>query len=194
MTTTVPEWPAKSSADFIEQLFSWLKIEGKTHYDDSVNQLEHALQTAYLAERARDADSAVAAALLHDVGHLLVVEHTRRTDFLEADERHEQCGANWLAQMFPRDVSEPVRGHVIAKRFLCAVDRDYYHRLSDASKRSLELQGGPLSDEQVLEADASPLLQVAVRLRQRDDAAKSPGRKVPPLEHYRPLLESLIVR
>lgn len=111
-----------------------------------VTQLEHALQAAHFAEQASEPDSLIAAALLHDIGHLT-------HDFDEdcagqgIDDQHEMAGADWLSEHvgFGPEVTEPIRLHVPAKRFLCAVDANYLSELSDASRLSLKLQGGPFS-------------------------------------------------
>jgi phosphonate degradation associated HDIG domain protein len=192
MNATKPAWPAASAAELVDGLFAWLTRTGAGRYDEAVTQLDHGLQCAYLADRAGDGDTAVAAALLHDVGHLLLDEHDARATFLEKDLAHEAIGAGWLAQMFPADVANPVREHVRAKRYLCTVDPDYLGRLSRASTRSFELQGGALSAEEIAALEAQPGFAAALTLRRRDDGAKVAGRPVPGLEHYRDLLESLV--
>ena len=192
MSAAPPSWPAASAEEWVDALFRWMERVGATRYDEDVSQLEHALQSAHLADRAADSDAAVAAALLHDVGHLLLSEHDRREAFLNVDLEHESAGADWLAQMFTAEVTEPVREHVRAKRYLCTVDQDYRHRLSRASLRSFELQGGPMSSAEVDVVERLPGLHAAVVLRRRDDGAKVPGRNVPGLEHYRELLVSMI--
>merc|ERR1712054_742485 len=90
----------------------------------------------------------VAAAFLHDVGHLILNEHSGNDVFLEADLEHENAGASYLSSAFPPSVLEPIKLHVPAKRYLCAVDQQYWDGLSDASKRSLEVQGGPFAPEE----------------------------------------------
>eukprot|EP00854_Cymbomonas_tetramitiformis_P013295 gene13295-15711_t len=121
---------------------------GGSLYDPSVTQIEHALQSAYLAEQeGKDADLIVAA-LLHDVGHVLMDEHAGNADFLKEDKVHEAIGARWLkSRGFPDEVVQAVQYHVNAKRYLTAVDAAYYNGLSEMSKRSLELQGGPFAPE-----------------------------------------------
>jgi gamma-butyrobetaine dioxygenase len=114
-----------------------------TRYDESVTEREHALQAAALAE-ARGADDAlIAAALLHDVGHLVLRDQRPPGEVLVVDHRHEEAGAAALASLFGPEVAEPVRLHVAAKRYLCAVEPGYLELLSPASTRSLAVQGGP---------------------------------------------------
>ena len=193
-STGCPVWPASSAAHFVDELFCWFENVGKTRYDEQVSQLEHALQTAHHAWRAADSACAVAAALFHDIGHLLLGEDEAQAGFLHRDQGHELVGARWLTRMFPRAVTEPVYFHVRAKRYLCTVDVDYRHRLSAASTRSFALQGGPLSVEELHAIECLPGLEAALKLRRRDDAAKVSGWAVPGLETYRGLVESLLVR
>lgn len=161
------------------------------YHGESVSQSAHALQAAHLAESEGADDALVVAALLHDIGHLL---HDLGEDAAERgiDDYHENSGAHWLARHFGPEVSEPVRLHVAAKRYLCAVDPSYHDGLSPASRLSLELQGGPMSAEEVATFEAHPSCSRAVRLRRWDDAAKVVDRVVPGLEHYLGRIESLL--
>jgi predicted HD phosphohydrolase len=133
----------------------------------------------------------VAAALLHDYGHVLA-------DLLEdsaehgIDTQHEELGFAFLERQFPPEVTEPIRLHVAAKRYLVAVDESYRGELSPASVLSLELQGGPMSPDEVAEFERGGHAEAACRLRRYDDAGKDPSAVVPPLESYRPLLRSLL--
>jgi phosphonate degradation associated HDIG domain protein len=175
----------------VDELMELLEIRGLAAYHgEAVSQKEHALQTAALAERAGVSDALIVAALLHDVGHLVQGpdEHIADRDL---DGRHEAAGEAWLANGFGSAVTQPIRLHVAAKRYLCAVDPDYTERLSNASRQSLKLQGGPMSPEEVQSFEQQPFHRDAVRLRCWDDEAKVPGLVVPDLEHYRPRLETL---
>ncbi|MEM7293867.1 MAG: HD domain-containing protein [Pseudomonadota bacterium] len=191
---TVPVWPAKDAKAFVDDLIHFMVTAGVTHYDGEVTQLEHALQTAFLADRAQDSDHAVAAALLHDVGHLLQNEHTGSHNFLETDCQHEVIGAQWLSMMFPSTVTDPIADHVMAKRYLCSIRSDYWNRLSESSQRSFELQGGGLSLDRQKQFEALPHFSDTITLRWRDESAKKANRSVPQIENYRSLLESLVVR
>ena len=141
-----------------------------------VHQLAHALQSAELAAEAGESPALILAALLHDVGHMV---HELGEDPARAgvDDRHEDLGADWLAQHFPAQVSEPVRLHVAAKRYLCAAEPYYAAQLSDDSIRSLALQGGPMSPEECAAFRNLPFAEEALRLRRYDDAAKDPNRQ-----------------
>jgi phosphonate degradation associated HDIG domain protein len=155
-----------------------------------VTQLEHALQSAALAEAEQASPTLVAAALLHDIGHLL---HDLPHDAPDrgVDDRHETSGQNYLRALFPAEVTEPIRLHVPAKRYLCTVDAEYLQGLSQPSILSLRLQGGAMTAEEVDHFNASPFADDAVRLRRWDDAAKIPDLPTPPLSHYAGLLHQL---
>jgi len=158
---------------------------------EPVSLAEHSLQTALAAERDCAHATLVVAALLHDYGHLI---HDLREDAAEhgVDTRHEDVGYAFLGQHFGPEVVEPIRMHVAAKRYLCAVDPTYLAALSPASALSLALQGGPYGAEEVAEFECSPFAGDAVRLRRYDDVGKAPGVRTPDLEHYRAALESAL--
>jgi phosphonate degradation associated HDIG domain protein len=184
---TVMEMSGDDPIDFLMRLF---RERGDAAYiGEPVSQTGHALQTAWAAERAGAGNALIAAALLHDVGHLL---HDVPEDCAQAgiDDAHEVRGARWLERHFGPDVAEPVRLHVPAKRFLCATDPDYAGTLSEASMISLRLQGGPFSAEDSAQFSEHPYAQAAVALRRFDEQAKVPGLATPPLEHFRPYLEA----
>jgi predicted HD phosphohydrolase len=157
---------------------------GRHRYDEELGQLEHALQTAALAEAAGAGDEVVVAALLHDVGHLLHL----RGDPLEP---HERSGAAFLASCFPAEVVGPIALHVEAKRYLCAVDPDHLGRLSPGSVTSLRRQGGPMSDAEVQAFRSTAGWADAVSLRRWDDAGKVPDLAVPSLDHFEPFVRSV---
>jgi phosphonate degradation associated HDIG domain protein len=161
---------------------------GDAYFGEPVSQLEHALQAAWFARQADSAPMLVAAALLHDIGHLL---HDRPENVADegVDTRHEEAGYAWLRARFGPAVAEPVRLHVAAKRYLCRVDPDYYALLSPASVQSLALQGGAFTDEEVKGFECLPRYRDAVQVRRWDDAAKRAGLAVPGLDEYRKLLE-----
>ena len=159
--------------------------KGGRAYGERVTQTAHALQSAALAEAEGAAASLVAAALLHDIGHLL----TKQADGI--DDRHEHIAAGYLAKRFGPAVSEPVRLHVDAKRWLCACEPGYAAMLSSASVRSLALQGGAFSPEEAAAFLARPYAAEAIRLRRWDDLAKRPDVVTKPLEAYAPLLDEL---
>jgi phosphonate degradation associated HDIG domain protein len=177
------------SADF---MLETLAVHGERLYGgEKVTQLEHALQAAALGEAEGASDALVIAALLHDIGHLL---HQFERDVFKRgfDDLHEERGAEMLSRWFGPDVSEPVRLHVPAKRYLCATEAHYWDNLSIVSKRSLEIQGGPFNDHEAAAFIEQPYAPEAVRVRSWDDLAKAPGRAVPGLDHYRDRMQGLM--
>jgi phosphonate degradation associated HDIG domain protein len=168
----------------IESLFAGF---GSAYYGrEAITQTEHALQCAALAEQAGESPAMIAASLLHDVGHLVMAESV-----LE-DKRHQDVGARVLAELLDESVVAPVRLHVPAKRYLCAVDGAYWSTLSQASRDSLALQGGPFTVREVDAFERLPYFAEAVRLRKYDDMAKVPGAVTPSLRHYLGLLETVV--
>lgn len=179
--------------NIIDRVFTLFREKGNgAYFGEDVTETEHALQSAHLAEQSGASQELIAAALLHDIGHLL---HGLPEDVAERgiDGRHEQGGADWLEQYFGPPVVDPVRLHVAAKRYLCAVEPDYHAGLSEASRRSLHLQGGAMSAEEVRRFEREPWYRSAVAVRRWDDGAKVPGLVVPGIEHYRPCLEAVLI-
>jgi phosphonate degradation associated HDIG domain protein len=166
--------------------------EGAADYlGEAVTQSEHMLRAAALAEKSGAPPPLVAAALLHDVGHFTGTV-TGRDLMRGTDDRHSDQGANWLAQWFGPEVTEPVRLHVAAKRYLCAAEPGYFERLSPASVYTLGVQGGPMQDDELAEFEASPFALDACQVRRWDDDAKDPDAPVPAFEHFAPVLEALL--
>ena len=155
----------------------------RDHLGEPVPIGEHMLQAGALAETAGAQGALVAAALLHDIGHLLG-DHT--------EDRHGEAGARWLSQWFGATVTEPVRLHVPAKRYLTGADADYLGLLSAESVRTLSLQGGPMTAAEVTAFEELPFFRDAVAVRRWDDQAKDPTVTAPPFAHFAPLLEPLV--
>jgi len=154
-----------------------------TYFGEAMTTLEHSLQAAYFAEVSDAAEALVIAALLHDIGHLIEPTTDDVADW-KSDARHEVSGSRWLATRFGPEVSEPVRLHVSAKRYLCARDPGYIDRLSGASIQTLKLQGGPMPDTEIIVFENEAYFREAVLLRRWDDQGKGAGLATPPLSHY----------
>ncbi len=174
--------------DQVERVMELFATRGTAQYGrEAVSQTEHALQAAGLAEAEGAAPALVAAALLHDIGHLLA--KARAPD---EDDRHEEIGWGFLKSAFGPTVAEPVRLHVPAKRYLCAVEPGYFDILSPASVHSLELQGGRFTADEARSFESVAHADDAIRLRRWDDHAKTRGAPTKPLADYADLLRGLM--
>jgi phosphonate degradation associated HDIG domain protein len=165
----------------IEKLF---RDHGHIAYSgENVTQLEHALQTAKRAEDDKAGDELVAAALLHDLGHLLNQQGATPTE-RGIDDQHQYFAIPFIRALFKPAVVEAIRLHVDAKRALCALEPEYYEALSQDSKRSLTLQGGIFTRPETQAFLARPFADSAIRVRRWDDAAKVAGEMTPPIGHF----------
>jgi phosphonate degradation associated HDIG domain protein len=168
-----------------QALHALFEAEGSREYlGEQVSMAQHMLQTGAAARMAGASRPLVVAALVHDVGHFTGVRSGR--DLMRGtDNHHDEAAASWLGRWFGPAVTEPVRLHVAAKRYLCAVEPEYYDALSEASRYTMGVQGGPMSAD---EADAfarQPYAEEAVALRRWDDLGKDPSSDGPALEHFR---------
>ena len=174
----------------IDQIIDLFQRRGDAAYHgEAVSQTEHALQSAALAERQGATDTLVVAALLHDIGHLLDGQNEDLA-LNGIDGQHEEAGHAWLSKYFHPEVTEPVRLHVDAKRYLCAKNATYLQGLSPASQLSLKLQGGPMTPVERTQFETNLYYRDALQLRFWDDTAKVPKLEVPGFEHYRDRLEA----
>jgi len=165
----------------IELLFS---RHGSAQYSgEPVTQLEHALQTAHLAEQSDASDELVTACLLHDLGHLLNEQGDTPT-LRGIDDTHQYYALPFLRGLFPPAVLDPIKLHVDAKRYLCRASEGYWAKLSADSKRSLELQGGTFAPAEAATFLGQPGAHDAVLLRQWDDLAKQQDLHTPSLAHF----------
>lgn len=185
--------PSRSADAFVTELADLFTRLGGLHYGEDVSQLEHALQTAHHAKIDGAPPELVAAALLHDIGHLLQKTGENAAD-LGIDTHHERISAGYLARAFGPEVTEPVRLHVAAKRYRVAVEPGYLASLSAASLQSLALQGGPMDEREIAAFLAEPAAQAALRLRGYDEAGKAPDIEVTGFDSYRELLLEQIDR
>ena len=172
--------------DLIEMIGAIIDGKGHRLYGlSAINQRAHALQAAWQAEQAGASPALITACLLHDIGHMV---HDLGQDPAKdgIDDKHEELGHAWLSRWFGPDVTEPVRLHVAAKRYLCAAEPDYFAKLSPDSVRSLALQGGPMTGAELAEYQANPHAEAATALRRFDEGAKVKGLETPPAEHFLP--------
>ncbi len=174
---------------FIGDIFN--RRGAESYLGEDVTMSEHMLQGAQLAEQAGAPDSMVAAALLHDIGHY-TNEFPEDALAQGTDNLHEEAGATVLDAFFPPEVTDCIRWHVAAKRYLCATDPAYLSRLSAASVHTLNLQGGPMTDAEVSEFAGHPNLDAILQVRLWDDQGKVKGQETPPFEYYAPLLQRVV--
>ena len=174
-----------------DEILAKFAAHGSRHYGENVTELEHALQCAAAAERAGDPPGLVVACLLHDYGHLL---HELGEDIADrgVDAQHEELGAEVLASYFPPEIVEPVRMHVDAKRYLSVREPGYLENLSGASRLSLELQGGPMNDDEADAFEANPHFEWAIRLRRHDEGGKVIGKDTKQLLDYREMVTQFV--
>lgn len=182
---------ASNIVAFIGDIFA--RRGAESYLGEDVTMSEHMLQGAMLAEQAGASDELVAAALLHDIGHY-TNEFGPDAVGLGRDNYHETAGARVLEPFFPAIVTDCVRYHVAAKRYLCATDPGYYARLSQASKDTLALQGGPMDPDEVAAFSANAHLEAIIQVRIWDEGGKVKGLRTPPFEHYAPILQRVADR
>jgi gamma-butyrobetaine dioxygenase len=182
----------------VDEIAALFESEGARDYlGEPVTVAAHLLQAGALAAAAGAPPALVAAALLHDTGHLrgddpAVAANSGRELMAGRDNDHGERGARWLSAWFPPAVTEPVRLHVAAKRYLCAAEPGYLALLSQASVYTLSVQGGPMTDAEAREFAAHPYAAAAIRVRRWDEQAKNPGAVTPDFLSFRPVLDHLL--
>ena len=177
--------------DRLESLFAVIVRE--SYLGENVTIGDHMLQCAALAQAEGAPDALVAAALLHDIGYYLDAAPDNENE-IRSDRRHDVAAGRALAALLPQAAVAPIRLHVDAKRYLCAVEPEYRARLSAASIHTMALQGGIMGRDEAAAFAALPFSGDACRLRRWDDAGKTVGADVPGFGHYRPLLDRLADR
>ncbi len=182
-------------ADEILDLYE--KYGGAEYAGEKVSQLEHMVQAAQLAEEQGYAEDLILSAFLHDIGHICVAAqedgdasrsaHEQMDGFGTID--HEEIGADFLAQRgFSRKIVRLVESHVEAKRWLTLKEPGYYDQLSDASKKTLEYQGGPMGEEEAAAFEQYPLFDLIIKMRKWDEQAKIENKPLPDLARYRQMI------
>jgi len=158
---------------------------------EPVTMAEHMLQGATIAEQNGQPEEIIVGALLHDIGHFTSEFGTFSMDDTE-DRFHEEAGAEVLEQFFPSVITDCVRYHVAAKRYLCATKPEYFNRLSEASVHSLNLQGGPMNAEEVAEFEKNPNLKQIIAVRYLDEAGKRADMETPDYWHFAPMVQRMV--
>lgn len=176
--------------EFLLDLFA--RRGAEEYIGEAVSMAEHMEQTAACAVADGAPNSLVVAALLHDIGHFVCDFAIDAMDH-GINNLHEQAGAAFLQRYYPASITEPIRLHVDAKRYLCAIDASYTNTLSAASIESLRLQGGPMNAAQIKQFQANSHSQDAVQVRRYDDDGKIAGLNIKPITSYREKLESMLL-
>ena len=174
---------------FIGDIFD--RRGGEEYLGEPVTMAEHMLQGAHFAESANEPDAIIVSALLHDIGHFTSEFGTFSMDDTE-DKLHEEAGAMVLEQFFPTLVTDCVRHHVAAKRYLCATRPEYFNRLSKASVHSLNLQGGAMNDNEVSDFEKQPNLAEIIKVRHYDEAGKRADLETKPYSYYAPMVQRVV--
>jgi predicted HD phosphohydrolase len=179
-------------AQQLDEIMALFERFGDERYDEAVPQRDHARQTAAVLAGWDAPATLVVAGLFHDVGHLLELEdgHVFHPDNPDFD--HEHLGANYLSGLFPTTVTNPIALHVAAKRYLVTTDEGYGATLSQGSQRSLQVQGGAMTELEAAAFAELPGASDACTLRRADDAGKVQGLVVPSLTSFLPLVESVL--
>ncbi len=186
---TDPNLTPDTIVNFLGDIFT--RRGGEEYLGEPVTMAEHMLQGAYFAETEGEDEAIIVAALLHDIGHFTSEFGTFSMDDT-ADKYHEEAGAKVLEKFFPPIVTECVRQHVAAKRYLCATDQSYFAKLSTASVHSLNLQGGAMNAAEIAAFQKHPHLDALVKVRHFDDRGKVAGLKTPSFAHYAPMVQRVV--
>lgn len=174
---------------FLADIFT--RRGGEEYLGEPVTMAQHMLQGAHFAQAAGESETLIVATLLHDIGHFTSEFGTFSMGDTK-DRHHEDAGADILEQFFPKLVTDCVRYHVAAKRYLCATNPTYFDKLSEASVHSLNLQGGPMSPDEVVEMEQNPNIKDIVQVRYYDDAGKVADMDTAPFDHYAPMIQRVV--
>jgi 2-amino-1-hydroxyethylphosphonate dioxygenase (glycine-forming) len=171
----------------VNEVFSLYEKHGSEDYiGEPVSQLEHMSQAAALAEEEGCDDEVILAAFFHDIGHLCVSGHETESMDGFGNVDHEKLGADYLRERgFSERLAALVESHVIAKRYLTYKYPEYYSQLSEASRATLEFQGGCMNEEEASNFEQNPDAELFVRLRYWDDKAKEVNKPIPDMLHIK---------
>ena len=175
----------------IDKIISNFKNNKSLYIGEKITMSEHMLQSAMLAEKVKSKDHLICSCLLHDYGHFIIEDPDKLVENDE-DGNHESIGYEYLKNFFKKDVVEPIKYHVLAKRYL-ARNKKYYNLLSDASKTSLKLQGDILNKKESNAFEKMPYFKNAIKLRKFDELAKKTNVKIKSINEYIDLLNSQLL-
>jgi len=190
MTNNTEQLTADTIVDFIGSIFD--RRGSEEYLGEPVTMGQHMLQGATIAEQTEQSEEIIVAALLHDIGHFTSEFGTFSMQDTE-DRYHEQAGAKVLEQFFPDVITDCVRYHVAAKRYLCATRPEYFAKLSEASVHSLKLQGGPMNADEVRQFEKIPHYKKIIAVRYLDDQGKHPNMETPDYWHFAPMVQRMVL-
>jgi len=173
--------------DIIEKIISNFKNNKSLYIGEEITIAEHMIQSAMMAEKSKSKNNLICSSLLHDYGHFILDDPDELVK-KNIDGKHEDIGYEYLKKFFKKEVVEPIKHHVLAKRYL-ARDKKYYNRLSEASIVSLKLQGGFLNSKDAKSFEKEEFFKDSIKLRKFDDAAKKMGIKIKDIIDYKDLLK-----
>ena len=177
--------------DIVDKIVSNFKNNNSLYIGENVTIAEHMIQSAMMAEKSKSNNNLVCACLLHDYGHF-ILDNPDELVRKKQDGKHEEIGYEYLKKFFKKEIVEPIKHHVIAKRDL-ARDKKYFDRLSEASVVSLELQGGVLDTKEAKLFENQEFFKEAIMLRKFDEAAKKIGVKIKDIIQYKDLLKASLI-
>ena len=175
----------------VDQIIFSYSNNKSLYIGEKISITEHMIQTAMLAEKNNCSSSLICSSLLHDYGHF-ILENPDDLVNKEKDGKHEDVGYKFLKKYFVKDVVEPIKYHVKAKRYL-ARDKKYYQILSKASKISLKLQGGIMDEKEANEFKNNEFFENSIKLRKFDEGAKKILPKIKSIKEYKNLLVSKLL-
>jgi len=178
-----------------EEIIDHINKHGEEQYGENITQKEHALQSALLAKKDGNEDEVVIAALLHDIGHLIVDDENGQMEENLGMKNHELIGAKYLKRKgFSDLVCSLIEGHVAAKRYLTFKNPEYYHQLSDASKKTLVHQGGVMTPDEAYHFETQATFKLNLKMREWDDQGKVENIELPEMESFIPLIEKHLIK
>jgi len=177
--------------NIIDQIISNYLNNKSLYIGEKVTMSEHMIQTAMLAEETNCSSNLICSSLLHDYGHF-ILENPDDLVNKNKDGKHENVGYEFLKKYFIKDVLGPIKYHVKAKKYL-AREEKYYKLLSEASKISLKLQGGVMSNEEAEKFESNEFFENSIKLRKFDEIAKKSGLKIKSINEYKNLLVTKLI-
>ena len=177
--------------NIIEKIISSYLNNKSLYIGEKVTMSEHMIQTAMIAEEKNSSTDLICSSLLHDYGHF-ILENPDDLVKKNEDGKHEDIGYEFLKKYFSKEVLGPIKYHVKAKRYLSR-ERKYYTFLSQASKISLKMQGGVMSDEESKKFETNEFFESSIKLRKFDEMAKKSGLKIKSINEYKNLLTSKLI-